>query len=262
MRHPIVQISTCLLGVIGLVGCAGPQEAAQPPTELVTENAAVYTASGYRVEPVVVDLCEPVSITLDGEGHLYIAEQGVVPEAAPPRILRVSPAGHIDVLTDRLNGPVHAIRWQNGRLMVWDERETAWLSATGERRGVAGPPQPAPGRVLIDRSGGFGASGDRFVIAGGRVVRQGAAGTEVFLDSAHASGSRRLVDLAFALGDKALYVADLGPLSATSASGPPIGGNGVIWRITPMVSDHLGPPPGLAPPQQFGVSRQATRPSH
>ena len=260
-RQHLVRVSVCLLGMMVLVGCTSTDEVTRAPLGVATENPVVQTAAGYRIEPVLIDLCDPVAIAVDGEGNLYVVEQGMIPEAQP-RILRVMTTGHIDVLTDKLNGPVHCIRWENGRLMVWDGEETAWLGPLGERKGVAGPPRAVPNRTVVDVSGGFGTVGDRFVIAGGRVIRRGQAGDEMFLDAASGpSGSRRLVDLAFGPGDKALYVADLGPVTATSPAGPVIGGNGVVWRITPQTGEHLGPPARLSPPQQFGVSRQATRPS-
>ena len=62
------------------------------------------------------------------------------------------------------------------------------------------------------------------------------------------AGPRRLVDVRFAPGGGALYIADFG--SMVVAEGPkPIPGTGVIWRIVPQGSEPQSPPAGLSPPQ-------------
>lgn len=266
LARQLAKLSMALLGAALIAGCSVDDVAQQRSPEAgisghSQSDLPVQTAPGYRVEAVLVDLCEPMTVTLDREGNLYVAEQGAGPGAAPPRILRVSPAGHIDVLTDKLNGPVHCIRWENERLIVWDGKEVASFGAQGEVRRPAGQPAQAPPRRAVSAGGEFGAQGDWFVISGGQVIRRSADGDQLFLWARDGTmGIRRLADLAFGPGDKALYVADLGPITATSPTGPAIGGNGIIWRITRIGSGPQGPPAQLSPPQQLGVGGQTTRP--
>lgn len=90
------------------------------PSVPAPQASAAQVPPGYRVEIVVTDLQYPTSVEFDDRGNLYIAEAGYAygDPVAPPRVLRVTPAGDIAVVASGLNGPVNDLLWHDGQLYI------------------------------------------------------------------------------------------------------------------------------------------------
>jgi len=90
---------------------------------------AVETPPGFQVEVVVRDLNDPTCVELDSDGNLYIAESGAVSDdgAWDARILRVAPWGEMEVVAERLSGPITGLLWHQERLYVSHRGRISWV---------------------------------------------------------------------------------------------------------------------------------------
>lgn len=77
-------------------------------------------------------LIYPTSVEFDGAGYMYIAEAGYVygDVWGVPRILKISQAGRVELLTDRLNAPVNDLLWYEGPLYVSHMGKISTVSTT------------------------------------------------------------------------------------------------------------------------------------
>ncbi len=115
-----------LLSCLGLSGLHAQPDNAAPPAGQQTiaipdpDPAAAQVPAGYQVEVVVEHLTYPTSIEFDDAGNMFIAEAGGTygNEVFSPRILRQSPDGKIEVVTEDLSPPVNDLLWAKGKLYI------------------------------------------------------------------------------------------------------------------------------------------------
>lgn len=102
------------------------------------DPAAIRAPEGYRVEAVLTDLVYPSSIEVDEAGNLYVAESGYVygDPHAPARLLRLSPEGELETITDALVGPVNDLLWADGRLFISHRGKVSVLEQDGGLRDI------------------------------------------------------------------------------------------------------------------------------
>lgn len=109
----------------------GPQ--VPPP-----EASAVEVPEGFRAEVVLSGLTYPTSVEFDDAGAMYVAEAGYSygDSTAEPRILRVSPAGLVEVVVraQPLAGPVNDLLWYQGRMYVSHRGRISVLEPGGRVR--------------------------------------------------------------------------------------------------------------------------------
>jgi glucose/arabinose dehydrogenase len=100
-----------LLTVLGSTGAAQPQQPRR------ANPSAISVPSGYKVEPVVINLSVPTTIIFR-DGDMIVAESGWV-NTAKPRVLRISLDGSVNVLaSEGLQGPVTGVLFVDGELYV------------------------------------------------------------------------------------------------------------------------------------------------
>jgi DNA-binding beta-propeller fold protein YncE len=261
-----------------VLGCATPEE--QPISDRVPSTVpsprAVDAAvlPGYRAEVVVSLLNYPTSIAFDPSGNLYVAEGGSAPgdQTRPPRILRIAPAGQIDIMTDKVQTPVRELQWRDGRLFIWHGQVVSTVNDKGELRDVpsGSAPKISAGDLRItSQTAAFGRPGQILRIVppardrGGQVLRIdrksrkdaiffcARAGEEEQAALDAGAGPRCPVDLEFSTDGRALYVADFGVSLTTRAGVRSFPETGVIWRIVKDGTIVSSPPANLAPPPQI-----------
>lgn len=105
---------------------------------LPPDASQVEVPDNFRTEVVVSGLTYPTSVEFDDSGAMYIAEAGYSygDELSAPRILRVSPKGKIEPLTQNaaLVGPVNDLLWHDGQLFISHRGKISVLEAGGEVR--------------------------------------------------------------------------------------------------------------------------------
>jgi len=98
------------------------QQTEDPVTRVPIKHGDVYIEKGYTVEPVVVGLTYPTSLTFDDQGNLYIGESGFSYGPAKAegggRILRVTDDYQAVEVVSGLRGPVTGVTWHNGYFYV------------------------------------------------------------------------------------------------------------------------------------------------
>ena len=276
MYVPLRYVLLNLLIVLA-VGCSTTEEQPQPipldhvPSTVPSPNAAeVSLQPGYRAEVVVSLLNYPSSITFDPAGNLYVAESGAAPgdESRPPRILRIAPAGQIDIMSDKVHTPVKQIEWHDGLLYVWHGEKFCTVDHEGQVRDEKLPaPRLRRAEQYISEANDFGRGGQVFRIIdptrdhGGQVIRLDPKSrrSSVFFCArikekepsiGAGAGPRRPVDLAFSADGRALYIVDFGASLMTKNGFHSFPETGVIWRIVKDGTTVRSPPPNLAPPPQ------------
>jgi glucose/arabinose dehydrogenase len=94
----------------------------EPVDRVPIDPNDIYLEPGYTIEPVVVGLNFPTSITFDDEGRLYIGEAGYsygladTPEGG--RILEVCQNGEVKEVASGFRGPTTSITWHKGYFHV------------------------------------------------------------------------------------------------------------------------------------------------
>lgn len=147
MRVRHVLTAAFVLGAGLAAGGCGIPEPSMPqgifprsmPAVPPAEASAARVPPGYRVEVVVRDLVYPSSIEFDDRGNMYVAEAGFTygDPVAPPRILRITPAGEMATVAEAntgLMGPITDIMWHQGRLYVSHFNKISMLGADGALR--------------------------------------------------------------------------------------------------------------------------------
>ncbi|GMU23744.1 MAG: hypothetical protein AMXMBFR13_38220 [Phycisphaerae bacterium] len=109
------------------------------------DASAVEVPEGFRAEVVMSGLTFATSVEFDESGALYVAEAGYSygDATATPRILRITPAGKVEVLAQGppLVGPINDLLWHDGRMYVSHRGKISTLEPDGQVRDlVAGLP--------------------------------------------------------------------------------------------------------------------------
>src|SRR3989440_1740981 len=165
-----ILLSSILL--LAACGCSTTEEQPQaipldhvPSTVPSPSAAEVSLLPGYHAQVVVSLLNYPSSITFDPMGNLYVAESGAAPgdESRPPRILRIAPAGQIDIMSDKVHTPVKQIEWHDGLLYVWHGEKFCTVDHEGQVRDEKLPaPRLRRAEQYISEANDFGRGGQGF----------------------------------------------------------------------------------------------------